>query len=357
MEEMKLKTKSLWMALLLVLSIILAACGGAKEGDETASEKTDKKLIVYTNSASDGRGDWLKEKAAEKGFTIEIVEGGGGEIKNRLIAEKNNTLADVVYGLTEMDFEALKSEDLLVQHVPSWAGEIPEGQNDKEDYFHPIVEQAKFMIYNSDVYTAETAPKDFPELWGKKEFHGKYHVPSDLGGNTNRAIIAGILVRYLDPNGDLGVSDAGWEAIQAYFDNGYRTSEGEDDFANMASGKTPITHIFASGLTGRSAEFNHKPGLVTPAIGVPTTVEQVGIINGSKNVEAAKEFVDWFGSAEIQGEWAKEFGSVPMNEKALEQALPEMKELAERTVPQDIDWKFVNEHMDDWVEKIELEIL
>jgi iron(III) transport system substrate-binding protein len=353
-----LKRKSLFLALLLIVSFVLAACGGNnKEGKDTAAEPAEKKLIVYTNSASDGRGDWLKEKAAEKGFTLEIVEGGGGDIKNRLIAEKNNTLADVVYGLTEMDFEALKSEDLLVQYVPSWAGETPEGTNNKEGYFHPIVEQAKFMIYNSDVYNAETAPQDFPDLWEKEEFHGKYHVPTVLGGNTDRAVIAGILVRYLDPKGDLGVSDEGWKAIKAYFDNGYKTPEGEDNFANLASGKTPISHIFASGLMGRSKEFNHKPGIVTPKIGVPTTVEQVGIINGSKNVEAAQEFVDWFGSAEVQGAWAKEFGSVPMNQKALEQALPEMKDLAEKTVPQDIDWKFVNEHMDDWVEKIELEIL
>ncbi|MCU5603826.1 extracellular solute-binding protein [Bacillus cereus] len=355
-----MKPKKLLLILCAFILSMLAACGsktGGSEEKESVSKATTKNLIVYTNSASEGRGNWLKEKAAEKGFDIKIVEGGGGDIANRLEAEKNNSLADVVYGLTQMNFERLKSEKILVQYRPKWADEILEEFNDKEAYFHPIVEQAKFMIYNSDVYKPEEAPKDFMDLWTKKEFKGKYHVPNNLKGNSDSAIVAGILVRYLDPKGELGVSAEGWKVIKEYFANGYKTPEGEENFANLASGKVPISHIFASGLVGKAKAFNHKPGIVSASIGVPTTVEQVGIIKGSKNVEVAKEFVEWFGSAEVQGEWAKKFGSVPINEKALDQALPEMKEVAKNTVPQNIDWKIVNKYMNDWIEKIELEIL
>ena len=55
------------------------------------------------------------------------------------------------------------------------------------------------MIYNSDLYDENTAPKDWSDLWKKEEFRGKYDAPSSFGGGTTRAVLAGILVRYQDP--------------------------------------------------------------------------------------------------------------------------------------------------------------
>jgi iron(III) transport system substrate-binding protein len=63
-----------------------------------AQASGDQTLIVYTNSGSDGRGDWLKERAAQDGFTIEYVQLGAGDLANRLVAEKNNQIADLVFG-------------------------------------------------------------------------------------------------------------------------------------------------------------------------------------------------------------------------------------------------------------------
>ncbi|HSN35405.1 MAG TPA: ABC transporter substrate-binding protein, partial [Arthrobacter sp.] len=65
-------------------------------------------LIVYTNSNGEGRGEWLTAKAAEAGFKIEIVGAGGADATNKLIAEKNNPIADVAFGLNNMYFEQVK---------------------------------------------------------------------------------------------------------------------------------------------------------------------------------------------------------------------------------------------------------
>ena len=157
----------------------------------------DKKLVVYSNSVSDGRGDWLKQKAAEAGFKLEIVEAGGGDLLNRLVAEKNKPLADVVFGLNQMNFDTLKTNDLLVPYEPAWMNEIPEGSSEKENFYHPLVEQRIIMIYNKDVYTEETAPKDWTDLIENPAFKGKYHVPANLGGGTNRSVVYGMLMRQL----------------------------------------------------------------------------------------------------------------------------------------------------------------
>ncbi|NGP45646.1 extracellular solute-binding protein [Bacillaceae bacterium SIJ1] len=341
------------MSLMFVVSILAGCMGGNSANDDS------KSLVVYTNSASDGRGDWLAEKATEAGFDLEIVEAGGGELFNRIMSEKNNPLADVVFGLNQMNFATLKSNDLLVPYEPTWMSELPEGTSDRENYFHPLVEQRIIMLYNQDVFTEETAPKDWTDLIENEKFKGKYNVPADLGGATNRAIVYGILMRHVDENGDLGISEEGWKQIETFFDNGYKTPEGEDANANLASGEVPISYIWSSGLPGVEEEFGFEAAVVSPEIGVPTTVEQVGIINkgGDKDTAVAEEFINWFGSAEIQGAWAEEFGTLPVNTKALENASDRMKDIAESTTIQDMDYQFISEQIDEWVEKIELQIL
>lgn len=39
---------------------------------------------------------------------------------------------------------------------------------------------------------------------------------------------------------------------------------------------------------------------MSPKVGVPYVTEQVGILNTSKKQALLKEFVDWFGSSELQ---------------------------------------------------------
>ncbi|MFK9094368.1 extracellular solute-binding protein [Bacillus salipaludis] len=348
--------------LLIVLGVlfasVLAGCSSDNTSKDQPSSSSEKKsLVIYSNSVSDGRGDWLKEKATEKGFNIEIVEGGGGDIANRIVAEKNNPIADVVFGLNTMNYEDFKAAGLLEKYKPVWASEVSKGLNDKNDYYHSIVKQAILLIYNSKLYDEKSAPKDWTDLWNKKEFHGKYDAPSSFGGGTIRIVIAGILVRHQDPKGEYGISKEGWDEIKNYLKYGYYAAEGEDFYANLASGKSPLGPMWSSGIATREQQYGVKAGIVKPEIGVPYAVEQVAIIKGTKNLKTAKEFVDWFGSAEVQGEWAKKFSSMPANEKALEHAPQEVKDLEASLKTQDIDWAFVSKHINQWVEKIELELL
>ena len=96
---------------------------------------------------------------------------------------------------------------------------------------------------------------------------------------------------------------------------------------------------------------------MTPEVGEPFVTEQTAIISGTKKAELAKEFIDWFGSDKIQGEWSQKFGSIPANKKALEVAPQEVKDFISKMKAQELDWKFIGEHIDQWVEKAELEFM
>jgi iron(III) transport system substrate-binding protein len=69
------------------------------------------------------------------------------------------------------------------------------------------------------------------------------------------------------------------------------------------------------------------------------------------------KFIDWFGSADVQGAFAKKFNSMPVNKAAAAQANPEVVKFFSTVKQQDIDWGFVQENMGSWVEKIELEYM
>lgn len=364
--------------LLLVLCLAVTACGGANGGNaagtpasaetpaesgtqsnEPAAEQPsqNEKLIVYTNANSDGRGEWLIEEAKKAGFDIEIVGAGGADLTNRLIAEKNNPTADVVYGLNNMLYENLKKENVLIPYAPQWAGEVEAGLNDPEGYYHGLVKQAILLGYNPDVFTSGTAPKDWTDLYKNDAYKGKYEAPTLLGQVTPQLVVAGILTRYQDPNGDLGISEEGWNEIKQLYANGVRAVEGEDFYANLASGKTPLGTVISGTLAKKEEQYKVKAGFATPDVGVPMIVEHAAIVNGTKKQETAERFVEWMGTAEVQGAFAAEFNAMPANTKAAEQANASVKEMYTSLKAQPLDWGFISDNIGQWVEKIELQIM
>ena len=227
----------------------LTACGGSSSSTTTASSTaasaaaattpsnkgTGVTLTVYTNSETDGRDEWLIERAAQDGCKVQVVGAGAADTQNRLLAEKASPIADVVFGLNAIIWESLKAENILIPFVPEWAAEVPAGLTADEGYNHAIVKQAILLVYDQNQLTEDQAPTDWPDLWTKPEFDKKYEYLTSLAGGTVRNVIAGILTRYADPNGDLGIAQEGWDAIAEYYKHGVPNEDGVDLYAQIAS--------------------------------------------------------------------------------------------------------------------------
>ncbi|MFX1819546.1 extracellular solute-binding protein [Pseudarthrobacter sp. CC4] len=342
---------------------LLAGCGGGAATPAASGESSPapaggsgETLVVYTNSNGEGRGDWLTAKAAEAGFKIEIVGAGGADATNKLIAEKNNPIADVAFGLNNMYFSQIKAADALEPYEPAWAGEVDKGLGDGEAYW-PLVKQAILLGYNSDKISKDKAPQDWTDLWAKDEFKDRYERVTGLGTATAQLVFAGILSRYRDDSGDLGISDEGWKQVEQYFQNGSPAVAKTDLFARIASGEVDMGQMPSSIIAEREKSFKVNVETVVPSVGVPLAVEQIALVKGTKKEEQARKFIDWFGSSEVQGEFAKQFNSMPVNKEAEAQANPEVVDFFADLKQQDIDWEFVQENMGAWVEKIELEYM
>lgn len=349
--------KKLLALILAVMMLSALAVTAVAEGANTKG--TGVQLTVYTNSGSSGRDQWLIERAKQDGFDLVILEEGAGSIQQRLIAEAANPIADVVYGLNAIIWNDLIARDILVSYeAPSWADEVTPGLNDPNGFYYAIVKQGILLAYDSNQVSEEEAPTDWPDLWTNENLHGKYRVEIGLGGGTTRCVIAGILSRHLDPNGELGVSEEGWAAIEAFFQNGTPAEDGAQPYAEIVDPNKPIvmSQMWSSGVLQYDAEYGTKTGIARPEVGIPYAVEGIGIVNGTKNLEECKRFAEWFGSAQIQGEWAEKFGTMPANTKAADKADPRQADLC--SIPaQNIDWAVVAANIDLWCEKITLEYM
>jgi iron(III) transport system substrate-binding protein len=258
-----------------------------------------------------------------------------------------------------MYFAQIKAAGALEPFEPAWAGEVDTAVGDKGDgkAFWPLLNQAILLGYNADKFSADAAPKDWTDLWTKDAFKSRYERVTGLGTATAQLVFAGILSRYKDDSGELGISDEGWKQVEQYFRNGSPAVAKTDLFARIASGEVDMGQMPSSIVTEREKSFKVNVETVMPSVGVPLAVEQVALVKGTGKKEQALKFIDWFGSADVQGEWAQQFNSMPVNKNAAAKAKPEVVKFFDGLKQQDIDWNFVQENMGKWVEKIELEYM
>lgn len=327
------------------------------EAQETQAPAVDrsKELVVYSNSTANGQDEWLINTAKEAGFNLIVETLNPTAVTERLRAEKNNPVCDVMFGYTPLVYESLKAEGLLVQYVPEWVDEVDVTLGDAaQSCYYPTVLQPLLLAYNKDVVT--DPPKDWIDLCDPK-YAGQYNLLKITGG-TAKTILAGILVRYADPNGEYGISEEGWEIAEQFIRNGHYQQDGEDWVGNVVSGAVPMTELWGAGVIRYQNERGIEFGLMLPEIGEPFVVEQIAIIQGCDDQALAEDFINWFGSAEIQVGWSGNAGAIPVNTVALA-ALDssEIQELMTKVKKQDLDWAFIAEHVDDWVEKVQLEFL
>jgi iron(III) transport system substrate-binding protein len=336
----------------LVLSFALTftvAASGSSQGNGP--------VIVYTNGGSDGRAEWITEAAKAKGIEVQVMNLGSGDLTNRLVAEKANPVADVIYGPNSMDMERLVREGALQQYQPSWVGILDKDLVDSKGLYVPIGINPLVFAYNTNFVTGGDIPRDWNDIATNSKYKDKYNILS-LGGGTSRVILCSFLLQYKDTNGQHGISNQGWDLMRQFIQNGHIQEAEEDWWGKVVSGERPITELWLSGVVQRMQEGNlSNVDIITNTVGVPFIVENIALSTNTKNLEKAKAFVEWFGSVEAQIEWSRRFGHVPARADAQGGISPVMQGFLARLQPQPFDWALCSANIDKWVEKIQLEFV
>lgn len=357
------------MTLLLAAMMVLgaAACAGEQTTDAEDSQDSaavaqdsetssgEKKLVIYSPQGDKDRGEWFLTRCKEDtGIEIEFLCSGGGELEERLIAEKQNPQADVVFGLGQLSMNNLKAEDILTPYVPQWAEGLEEVYKDKDGMFHCFWQTPIVIAYNTEFLSEADAPKDWTDL--DQAAYKEMFTMGSTKSQTTRAMLVGILWNYYDAaTGE--ITQEGWDKLAAIYANTQTLPSGSDAWQMVKEGTTPIMLSWFGGVKSNAAENEIPIGYVSPENGTPVVAEGIGIVKGTEKLETAQEFVEWFGSPEIMAEYANTFGQAPAHPEAIELCNDEVKEDATMFKAQNIDWEVASRKMNDWLTKIELEIM
>lgn len=337
----------------------LTACSGggstAVPSSSSASGASSSSLVVYAPMEGP-RAEWLTTEAKDQlGLDVKFVVGGGGDLASRLIAEKNNPQADVAVGLGESLMNGLAAEKVLLEFSPSWASDIPKDLRSSSKDFTLYTQTPIVIAYNTAVMAAADAPKTWEDL-AAPEYKDKFVFPA-LTGQTGQAAVVGLLWPYVDKKSG-EVSDKGWDVLKSVLTNAKPMAAGQNvDWNWVKSGEVPILVNWLGGVETGAKDNGLELKVVAPKDGTPFVSTGVALVKGSKNTDAAKKFLDWFGSAETQVAFVKATNNdTPLNPGALDK-LPDAKASVEQVKKQQIDWTIVTPHLTDWMEKIQLGIV
>lgn len=326
------------LSILLIAVLLLSLAGTA-----LAKDYSNYTIRIYSNSNSTERVTWLKQAAADAGFTISLDDNAvisGDTAAIQAANEKKD--GDILFGLNEIRWSQVVSgtyENLkLVDWVPTWANEV--GAYAYPNQAYGLVIQNVLMLYRNDDLGTKGEKLTFKHWADIVDCGYTWFRQGAVGGTTNTNINSAMLYAFTDPTSTAGgISLDGWKTLWKYCEQGKYTGD-KYGFDALNRGDVQVSTFYSSSLYGKidaAAIDSTNPlkgtmepenwALVDIEDGTYYIAEYMGILDkpgrSAEATEAVKAFAEWFGSADVQTMWGEEFDSYPCNEAAVNNLYPE----------------------------------
>jgi iron(III) transport system substrate-binding protein len=360
--------KVIVLALALLMCISMVACAEKPSVEEnTAGEPTveptvepteqpaeaenevaelEDKIVIYSTHSESLLELVATEFTEQTGVEVEFIN-LKAELADRVRAEKNNPQADIMFGGASSIFMKLTEEDLFEAYLPTWGEALDPLFKDENNFWFGTIQTPVMMYYNTEMITAEAAPKDWADL-GNEAYKDQLVFRNALSSSA-RAMYSSLL-QYYEKNETL---DAGWDLLDAIDENTkhYFTS---DTLMFQAIGRQEAAVGFATlnSIMDNKVANNIPVEVVDAESGSPIITDGVALIKGAQHPNAAKAFIDYVGSAHTQALLAKEFNRLPTNPMVFTQSEIQVPEwMATVTVtPMDVDWADLSAKEAEWMQ-------
>ncbi len=253
----------------------------------TAANAAD--LTVYTAVEAEDLARYAEEfNKSHPDININWVRDSTGIITAKLLAEKDNPQADVIWGLAATSLLLMKSEDMLEPYAPAGVDKLDPKFVDKSS--PPAWTGMDAWVASVCYNTVEagkaglTPPASWQDLT-KPEYKGHVIMPNPNSSGTGFLDVSGWLQMF-------GEED-GWAYMDALHENIARyTHSGSKPCKLAAAGEIPIGVSFA--FRGAKSKAAGAPlEIIVPTEGVGWDMEATAIVAGTANLDAAKTLVDW----------------------------------------------------------------
>jgi len=355
----KLNKKSILF--LIVLGLIVFAMVGCTQSQETPEEPAgetpveeptevvlEDKVVIYSTHGEDML-EMVAEAFEEKtGVSVEYIN-LKGELSERVEAEKNNPQADVMFGGASNLFMDLKAKDLFVSFEPEWVDDIDPMFKDAENYWFGTIQTPVALFYNTEMVSSEDLPKDWYDLADSK-YEGKLIFRNALSSSAR--VMYSALIQQFERNSSI---EEGWNFMTSldkntkqYFDSGSLMMQ------SIGRKEASISFSTLNDIVDNKLKNNLPIEIVQLDSGFPIITDGIAAINNSPHPEAAKAFVEFAGSAEVQSMLANAFNRMPTHPGALATSPQWMGEITFKAM--DVDWVELSAKQSEWMQKWDTEV-
>lgn len=256
---------------------------------QDASAQAKTKLTVYTALEND-QLDALKKafEADTPDVEIQWVRDSTGIITARLLAEKGNPRADVIWGVAASSIVLFDQQGMIEPYAPKGVEALKPGFRSakKPETWTGMDAYLSMICFNTAEATKEKAPK--PASWKdllNPAYKGKIVMPNPASSGTGYlTVVAWINL--------MGEAEA-WKFMDALHENiAVYTHSGSAPCVQAAKGERMI----GIGLDMRGAKLKTEGApidIILAKEGSGWEMEATGIHKGTKNLAAAKKLVDW----------------------------------------------------------------
>lgn len=219
---------------------------------------------------------------------INWVRDSTGVITAKLLAEKNNPQADVVWGLAATSLLMMKSEDMLEPYAPAGVDALDSKFVDQSTppTWTGMDAWVASVCYNTieGEKNGVPAPTSWEDLT-KPEYKGHVIMPNPNSSGTGFLDVSSWLQMFGE--------EGGWAYMDKLHQNISRyTHSGSAPCKLAASGETTIGVSFA--FRGAKSKAAGAPiEIIVPTEGVGWDMEATAIVAGTAKLDAAKTLVDW----------------------------------------------------------------
>jgi len=324
-------------AVALAVAALVAGTAGAKST-----------LTVYTAIEADD----LKKYAArfnEDHPDIEIkwVRDSTGVVTAKLLAEKANPQADVIWGLAATSLLVLKPEGMLLPYAPKGVEKLDPSFRDKEN--PPAWVGMDAWVAAICFNTAEAAKKNLPKPTSWKDltkpvYKGQVVMPNPASSGTG----------FLDVSSWLQImgETEGWKYMDALHQNiGVYTHSGSKPCTMAGAGEYPVGISFEF-RAARVKKQGAPIEIVFPAEKSGWDMETTAIVKGTKNLDAVKTLVDWSVSEKAMKLYSEGYAIVAIPK--LSQPIENLPgNMLDHMIKNDFEWAAKNRKaiLDKWQER------
>ncbi len=246
-------------------------------------------LTVYTAIEAEDLQKYAERfNAAHPDIEVKWVRDSTGIITAKLLAEKDNAQADVIWGLAATSLLLMKSEGMLEPYAPKGVEKLDPKFRDKANPPAWVGMDAWVAAICFNTVEGEKNGLPVPTSWEdltKPVYQGHVSMPNPNSSGTGFLDVSSWLQMFGE--------DGGWAYMDKLHENiRYYTHSGSKPCKDAARGEVAIGVSFA--FRGAKSKAEGAPlEVVIPSEGIGWDMEAAAIVKGTDHMDAAKTLMDW----------------------------------------------------------------